>query len=143
MKTSTKSIIYYSVNIIVPLICGVVIYVFARPETIVSQFIYDGFHVNRNIIIALPSFLTNYGCDFLWSYSLVHCIFLISKSYKFTLSICISFSILAEVIQLLPTVRLVFDPIDILVEILGIIIGLCFICLYEHGVRHATKPKDN
>lgn len=142
MKTKAKNILYYLVNTVFPLMCGVVIYVIARPETIISQFIYNSFHMNGNNTIALPTFLMNYGCDFLWSYSLVHCIFWISRSYKFTLFVCISFNILAEVIQLLPFIRLVFDPIDILVEIIGVLIGLSFIFLYEYCVHSGNKHRS-
>ncbi len=138
---SAKTIIYYSVNTIVPLALGVILYVFTRPGTIISQIIYDCFQANRRINIALPTILSDYGCDFLWSYSLVHCLFLVSRSYKFSLFVCIAFSVFIEVIQLLPFVRLVFDPIDIVVEIIGIIIGLCIITIFEHCIQSINNRK--
>lgn len=132
MKTKSK-ILYYSINILAPLIIGVIIYVLARPETIISQIVYKIFHINHESIIDIPRFFTNYGCDFLWSYSLVNGFYLVTQSYKYTLVVCISFNILVEIMQLLPIISLVFDPIDIFVESLAILIGLAFILIFENN----------
>ena len=142
MVKDVKSTAYHLVNATISLLLGVVLYVLARPETMISQLIYRFFHLNKETLLYVPSFLTNYGCDLLWSYSLTHCIYLASKSYKYTSFVCIPFCILAEIIQLLPFVRLVFDPFDIIIEILGIVMGLGSIYLYHHMHTSHNHSKD-
>ncbi len=136
-----KKIKIYLINIIIPLIIGLLIYLLLRENTYLSGYIrkYDKF----NIIIALRNIMTfpdnifiyyiKYNfIDSLWSYSLVWSVF-ISLKRKTKLSLLITclfsvvFGITIEIFQFLQIIKGTFDFIDIASYLFAIVFAFLFI----------------
>ncbi len=87
-------------NIILPLVLGLLIYI-----------------VNR------PGIIRNHLCDFLWAYSLANSLNYIGLDKRQTFIITLLTGVVFEVLQLLHLIRGTFDILDILAELLA-----CIIC---------------
>lgn len=134
MRNRTSDILFYSLNIIIPLVLGVMIYLISRPQSYVSVFVYDLFSLGDGALfsgIRLPELINNFGCDFLWGYSLTVCFFFVSRSYRYTVIVCSIFMILSELAQLLPFFRLRFDIIDIAVELAAMAIAMMVLVIRQ------------
>ena len=132
-----KKSVLYAINIILPLALGLIVYVFDKPNSFVSNWIYTftGFRSNTCIF---PKIIDYHFPDFVWAYSLMFVLYIVSGIYKkkLVLSILISvvFSIALEVIQLFQTNMFTFDVIDIGVEILAILMAALIIKIIERKV---------
>lgn len=94
-------------NILLPLILGVIIY-----------------------LINTPGIIRNHLCDFLWAYSLAFSLTYIELSNKETFIITLSTGAVFELLQKVHLIKGTFDILDILVELLACII--CYIYRSKH-----------
>ena len=120
--------IFYCLNIVVPLIFGSAIYVCYRPDTYISQFVYNTLGISPNVGVftdVLPawvvSFIQNYLADILWAYSLTFTVYYIwrkqsSSSYE-AFGIVIAFEFCIEFSQKPGIMSGTFDWIDIFLEV--------------------------
>lgn len=109
-------------NIIIPIIIGATIYYLTVPNVIFVRYIDDFFgicfHINylstKNVIII---FLRNYLMDMLWGYALVFSVFFVLGNNKADIMkgfvIAFAFSVVMEILQLLPACKGTFDMFDI------------------------------
>lgn len=132
-----KKSVLYAINIILPLALGLIVYVFDKPKSFISNWVFNltGFRSNTYIF---PKIIDYHFPDFVWAYSLMFVLYIVSGIYKkkLVLSILISvvFSIALEVIQLFQTNMFTFDVIDIGVEILAILMAALIIKIIERKV---------
>lgn len=125
---------YFMMNIAIPIIGGVFIYIIARPDTYISQWIYRLLGVSlssEKLRVAMPSlfwiFICNYAADILWAYSLTFAVCIVLsdslKNYLPIFIICIVFEIIMELSQLLDALPGTFDLWDIALEICATVIA--------------------
>lgn len=120
--------VFFGLNIIVPLLAGVFLYLWLRPDTYISAYLYkmlslsvENFQFGFSLPYQLNSFLRNFSCDMLWAYSLTFTVFLILgfkyESLKPTLIICAVFEVSIEFLQKFGVIPGTFDFLDILLEL--------------------------
>ena len=109
-------------NIIIPIIVGAAIYYIIAPEVVfvrcIDDFLGINFHIskfeNDNEVI---KFLRNYLMDMLWGYALVFSVFFVLGNNKADIMkgfvIAFAFSVVMEILQLLPACKGTFDMFDI------------------------------
>lgn len=129
-----RKVVFWGVNILLPIILGVTVYVLFRPDTYVSQFVYSQLGFNPKISIAfvpVSKFVKYYLCDILWAYSLTFSMIFILKNeknkYKIALPVCIVFEIIIELLQLCRSLPGTFDFVDMFNECVTTIL-IIFIC---------------
>lgn len=132
-------------NIIIPLIIGAFIYVISR-ETYIYRFLrYMGMK-EINVDIKIPSIIRNYGCDFLWAYSLSFSLFLAIgmkvRSIPKIIPVEILFCLILEFLQLLSFFKSTFDPVDCLVELSAVAIANAIIILIHKRGRKDYEKKS-
>ncbi len=119
-----KETVYYSLNIVLPLITGTLLYVLFRPDTIISGLIYK--ILKQELYLNAPrsyftDFVRNHLCDILWAYSLTNTVALIFHSERNRnlkpLIICATFEIFLELMQKAKFITGTFDLLDIIFEI--------------------------
>ena len=131
------------VNMAIPLVIGLFIYLTSENHTYLSEFFHSiGF---PNLVIKYAPIVRNYGCDFLWGYSLCSGLCLFSsnsgsiKRLSFTIIVSCIAAVCFEAIQRLEAVPGVFDTLDILVELTGsVLAGLtihCFMRRYGYEIQ--------
>lgn len=121
-------IVFYGLNILIPLMAGSLCYLSLRPDTYLSQAVYEvlGFEPDP---IALQSFLPhglqiffrNHMCDILWAYALTFSIFAVwtdetSHMYPKVL-LAVVFEAGIEFMQRIGILSGTFDIWDIFLEI--------------------------
>lgn len=94
-------------NITLPLILGVIIY-----------------------LVNTPGIIRNHLCDFLWAYSLAFSLTYIELNNKETFIITLSSGVVFELLQMMHLIKGTFDILDILVELLA-----CIVC-YVYRSKH-------
>ncbi len=127
------------INVVIPLVVGAVIYYLYSPEVVFVKNINSVMGLNyqeailekNNIIL---QFIRNYYLDMLWAYALVMTLFFIMydntvKLYEL-LGIAFSFTVVLEILQVIPSVKGTFDFCDILVELLTEVIAVFIIKNY-------------
>ena len=132
MKLNNKYLLRYSVHVFLPIAIGSLIYILIRPDTYVSNWIYErlGFQAQGDVPLMfqpkwLYTFLTGHAADILWAYSLAHAVFwILGGGFGCWLPtiICIAFAVGIESMQLFPLLSGTFDWWDILLEICTIAI---------------------
>lgn len=129
-------------NIIIPLLVGLFIYLTSRNRTVLyDMFSYIGIRLQP---INYPQFLRNYGCDFLWAYSLYWGVYFWGlfggwQSLAIVAGIVvIPFALIMEFIQIPKSMPGTFDVFDIGIEVLAI--GLAVIIA---NYRRQTYEKVN
>lgn len=95
-------------NIILPLILGLLIYT-----------------VNK------PGIIRNHLCDFLWAYSLAFSLTYIELNKTQTFIITLLTGIIFELFQKIHLIKGTFDILDILVELLACVICYIYRSIYE------------
>lgn len=123
-----KRIVFIFLNVLFPLIVGFSVYVFLKPDTYIYNFIHR--------IFLLPTYAPteifsvcfyNWGCDFLWAYSLNNLLLISLNQFKNTIlisSLLTGFvGAFLEFLQLIGSLGGTFDFIDIISEFLAIIIS--------------------
>ena len=136
------------INILLPLIAGAFVYILWVPSAHVSQVFYRVFGLH-----SLPgdgtagSFITCFLGDFLWAYSLMFLLALITVRRKRDLIkilvLCILFETGTECIQLTPFMDGTFDFLDIVMEILANLLGCTMICIYESLWQQKKKKPEH
>lgn len=120
--------IFYCLNILVSLILGLAVYVCYRPDTYVSQFVYNvlGFSFDKIIHAnVLPTwvlrFIRNYLGDISWAYALTFtiCYVWLKPDGRMlpVFGIVATFETVIEVFQGIDIVPGTFDWLDIFLEI--------------------------
>lgn len=110
------------VNIVFPLVLGAVLYIILSPDVIFVQvcFSYLPFKAVRpgNIFW---KFVRNYFLDMLWTYSLIHALWIVARHQRLKniYIIGLLFSVLIECMQVFPSVKGIFDPYDIVAEVVA------------------------
>lgn len=123
------------INIVLPLILGLFIYLTKAERTYLSDFL-SAFQSGLPII-NYPEIVRNYACDFMWAYSLSFCLRLSlgnTLKVKYNLSVITltsTVAIVMEAIQLIQIVPGVFDPWDMLVELVAITIATSITLIIE------------
>lgn len=140
MNRSTRiRYLFYGLNIAIPLLLGLYIYLALRADTYIS-IIINGFlslpilppSIFPRVILA---FLRNYASDMLWAYSLGYAVmFVLGYSRKKLLLaafLCVGFEVLLEFFQKTGLFHGTFDVFDILIEAVAICLALSLIKKYE------------
>ena len=120
-------------------------YILWVPSAHVSQAIYRVFGLHSLFGAGTAgSFITCFLGDFLWAYSLMFLLALITVRRKRDLIqilvLCILFETGTECLQLTPFMDGTFDFLDIVIEILANLLGCVMICIYE-GLCQQRKIK--
>ena len=134
--------LFFSINLILPLIAGAILYYWFHPSIFLSKCIYQIIHIDisskyRNIWQgSFLGYVLRYYCsDFLWAYSLCIALMWVREEYhrslKQTIIICVCVDVIMEIIQLLPLFQGVFDVIDILVQLFGTAIATAIVLVYS------------
>ena len=130
----------YAVNIIIPLICGLLIYLTKAERTYISD-LFSVFEISLPII-NYPYVIRYFACDFLWTYSLFFCLRLtlgdtLSGKYNLAvITVTAIVSIVLETLQLIKGVPGIFDPLDIVTELIAIMIALLISTIIERRFKH-------
>lgn len=147
MKTIV--VIVAMIHILIPLLAGAVVYVLWVPTAYVSQIVYkvSGLHpVPGAGSAGTGSFITCFLGDFLWAYSLLFLVALITVHRKRdlipALILCILFECGTECLQLTPLMSGTFDFCDIAIEILANLLGCMMICFYESVLQLRKKSQN-
>lgn len=148
MKTIV--VIVAMIHILIPLLAGAVVYALWVPTAYVSQIVYK-----VSGLSPLPgagsagtgSFITCFLGDFLWAYSLLFLVALITVHRKRdlipALILCILFECGTECLQLTPLMSGTFDFCDIAIEILANLLGCMMICFYESVLQLRKKKSEH
>lgn len=140
-----QRIVFSIINIIIPLIIGLFIYILFVPTSHISEFVY--LCIGRSLYIgSVPTkFITCYLADCLWAYALFFLIFVVYaqklNDIWCVLLVCVGFEILMEHLQLTPIVDGTFDVLDMIVEVLANLFGFGITFIYykvgkKHGQCH-------
>ncbi len=133
----------FAVNVIIPLVCGLLIYLTKVEKTYISDFLADF----RSVLptIRYSQIIENFACDFLWTYSLFFCLRLtlgdkLKGEYNLTvIAVTGVVAIILETIQLIRTVPGTFDPLDILVELIAIAVAFLVVTIIERRFKYYEK----
>jgi uncharacterized membrane protein len=117
----------FAVNVIIPLVCGLFIYLTKAERTYLSDFL----SAIRSALptIDYPYLIRSFACDFLWAYSLFFCLRLIfgdvlkGKYNLMVITVTGVVAIILETIQLISIIPGTFDPFDILVELIAVAVA--------------------
>lgn len=127
MRENGDQIVFRVLNIGIPLLLGLTIYVFLTDDTYISQLfrmcIWDG----RGLLVHpdphIMRLFRNHLCDMCWSYSMVFCVVWILGDRPFKLftgvSVCALFSVLMEALQLSHAFPGTFDVADVILEVVS------------------------
>lgn len=129
----------FALNLIIPLICGLFIYLTKAEHSYVASFL----SAIRSLLptIRYPYIIRNFACDFLWSYSLFFCLRLTlgdSLKGKRNLTVITVTSVVAiilESLQLTNAVPGTFDPLDIVTELLAVAVAFLITSLIERRFK--------
>lgn len=138
---------FYGFNILFPLLCGLYLYLTLRSDAYITLFI--------SRFVSLPQFpyaffscgaidfLRNFASDMLWAYSLGYAVVLVvghsRNNLLFSLSLCMGFEVLVEVLQKTGVFHGTFDFLDILFEALSISLALFLINMYEEAQNEKSS----
>lgn len=128
MNRTMKQHMFYALNISMSLVIGLIVYVCFRPDTYVSQVVYDVLGISPDVVLSatwLPTwlllFVRNFLADIIWAYALTFTVCYIlwdqSKSMLPIFGIVATFEICIEVSQKLGIMPGTFDWWDIFLEI--------------------------
>lgn len=117
-------------NIMIPLIVGLAFYILCRPKSYISVFI-RGFIPDSLPSYAISGFINDYLADLLWSYATAFAILYISAIFSLHFREGLLIAILAasipEFLQCIEVIDGTFDPMDIVVQLCGVLIAAAII----------------
>ena len=125
-----KDVLFYLLNIVIPLLIGTYIYIRYSPDVIFVGYFNNFIELKAKELNSVTLFLRNYLCDFCWSYSLAFSIsFIYYENFSLVHSILIpaTIGIAIELLQLIGLIDGTYDLFDIFVELLATL--LCFMIL--------------
>lgn len=121
-------------NIVLPLLTGLTIYLFCYKNTYINTIFEDVFNISLPYLYfnnLFHHFLTCWACDILWAYSLSFSLFACFNNFKnsliLTVTISTLFSIIIEVSQWFAIIKGTFDIWDIILELTAIIFAVIII----------------
>ena len=150
MKWKVKTrYLFYGVNIVVPLLIGLLLYITFRRDAYVSILISKYLNLpalSRSILPKwLVSFFRNYASDILWAYSLGFAVMLTlgynRRNLVFSFFVCICFEAFLEVLQKVEVLHGTFDYFDILLE--AVFICLALFNIKKHEEAQNEKSSKN
>ena len=133
-----KSVIFWFMMVVIPLVVGLVVYLFFKPSAYVSKLITSTLGI-RGLSVQVPNdwfwnIVRYYMCDFLWAFSLTAVIALIFYDSRYTvfisISICLLVGIFIELMQLWHFVSGIFDVGDLIAQSIGSIISIIISMMY-------------
>ncbi len=138
--TFPKRNVLFTVNIIIPLIIGLFIYLTKPSSTYLSDFL-SGF---RSVlpIIRYPEIIDFYACDFLWTYSMFFCLRLAlgdalkGKYNLMVITVTGVVAIILETLQLIKGVPGTFDPMDIVTELIAVTVAYLLTIIIERRFKY-------
>lgn len=133
----------FAINILIPLIIGLFIYLTKAERSYVSDFL----SVIRSLlpVIRYPYIIRNFACDFLWTYSLFFCLRLtlgerLKGKHNLTVILVTgAVAVILETIQLINTIPGTFDLLDILVELTAVIVAFFITTLIDRRFKNYEK----
>ena len=136
------------INILFPLLGGALVYILWVPSAHVSQAIYRVFGLHSLFGAGTAgSFITCFLGDFLWAYSLMFLLAVITvrrkRDFIKILALCILFETGTECLQLTPFMDGTFDFLDIVMEILANLLGCIMICICERLWQQKKKKSEH
>ena len=139
-------------NILLPLLAGLSVYVLLRPDSYISLFLSGALHlagpdVPNDIPPDFLRLLNNFGPDICWSYSLVFAVHMVLHDLRRPLpaTLCLSgiLIILIESLQKISILPGVFDPLDLVLEAAAAINATLILALFSRKHRRNTNEKEN
>ena len=138
--TFPKRNVLFTVNIIIPLIIGLFIYLTKPSSTYLSDFLL-GF---RSVLptIGYPEIIDFYACDFLWAYSMFFCFRLTlgdALKGKHNLTVIMVTGVVAiilETLQLIKGVPGTFDLMDIVTELIAVTVAFLLTIIIERRFKY-------
>ena len=133
-----KKFAFYLLNIGIPLVIGLEIYLFCYRTTYINSVFTQVFDFSLPYIYydnAFHRFITCWACDMFWAYSLTFALYLCFKTFKRPLIIASVtsslFAIFIELLQINGTINGTFDILDILTEIVAILLAITIIKIFQ------------
>ncbi len=140
-QRSTKRFLISALNICLPILAGLFIYLWYRPDTYLSGYVYR--IIGRTVYPSdsetsiILQFLRGYAADILWAYALMFSVSAIlgtgKKQMWAAAGICLCLVTLMECLQLTDFVSGTFDLLDILFESASTGLAVLIIHLFERG----------
>ena len=139
--------LFYGLNILVALVIGLSVLVRYRPDGILAR-VLDPFR--RFLVWGLPNdaprglhFLRDYLPGMLFSYALTFAVSAALRKKRRTglaVEICCAAVFLLEAAQLLPFVPGAFDPGDLILEAVGVLVAGAAVYAFEWSLTRPRKP---
>ena len=121
-----KKNIFLILNIIIPLVAGLGIYVFMKNTTYINDFLGLSFNYVPKTFIG--TFIVNWFCDFLWSYAFVFTLYLVLEPFSKRIIISPIITVIVgtalELMQKSGTLTGTFDWWDIAVELVAVLVAV-------------------
>ena len=142
MRLSRKNRLY-AANVIVPLLCGLFIYLTAAEDTLVSAFL----PALRSLlpVIDYPSVIRNFAADFLWAYALFFCLRLslgdelCGRYGIYALLLAAAVALILECLQMTKILPGTFDMLDIITELTAAAVALLISNIIERRKCYEEK----
>ncbi len=132
----SKSTIFYLTSVFIPLIIGLLLYIWLRPDVLITRMIVRLFPILSEVSYSGNSatviIIRNHMSDFLWAYSLMISVLWICEKYDINIKkgvcICLLVDLAMEGSQVINPF-FTFDFFDLIAELIGTIIA-CMISGY-------------
>ena len=148
--TKKSTFVFWMLNIALPLLFGITIYLFYRPDTFISDLIFRllgirGFSVSNpqtQFGASLVSFVRYFLCDILWAYALTFTCALILGPERpqrlIGLGVSLGLEMMIELFQKFQILRGTFDFLDVLLEFVATLVAVLiikiFYCRFKGGM---------
>ncbi|MBP3330420.1 MAG: hypothetical protein J6L89_06260 [Clostridia bacterium] len=137
MKLKKNAFIF--LNIVVPLILGLIIYVFMKNGTYINTFLKTESDYYPESILGV--FIVNWFCDFLWAYALLFLLYFVLFPFqnRIAISSVMTFVLgtILEILQKFDVLTGTFDWWDIVIETIAVIVSV--INLFFINKKFATE----
>lgn len=146
-ERSSHQHLFYGLNIAIPLILGLFLYLTLRADAYVSIVLSKFISLPAIPYTFFPNwavaFLRNFAADILWAYALGFAVLFVlgysPKNLLCGLFLCIGFVVLLEVLQIAGVFHGTFDSFDILLETISVCLALFFIKEYEEAQNEKSS----
>lgn len=141
----TKKTYLYALNSILPLFCGLFIYLTKRDDTLVAHLLSS----LRSLmpVIDYPAPIRNFAADFLWTYSMFFCLRLTlgddlcGKYNSFVFLLTAIVAVVIECLQLTKVFPGTFDFLDIVIELVAAVAALLTSNMIERRNKYHEKDQ--
>ncbi|MCR4671531.1 MAG: hypothetical protein K5643_10110 [Saccharofermentans sp.] len=144
MKQRLGKVLFFFINVLIPLAYGLLFYMLRRPGSIVTG-IFTTFIPSYPLADIRSSYifpLENHLADILWAYVLTIVLSYVLDIRRAAVTAVI-FEISIEMIQLLPQIKATFDILDIVFEIIATAIAVIVILLYRRILRYEEQSNKD